>query len=219
MMGKPNLRKNSDGLTLIELLVTVAVLAIVSAIAVPVVNNVVSNAEVNAKKTETKIAIDFIYQWDQAGAELAINGTKVFAVFDGITAEYSDIPEGYALTGSGTPEDPYFLTLDMSLANPETTITESSGTLDDGEGTTFVRDATGVTISTASANWESMSITHSESGATETNVLTKKMSHGTSVGIVTKISNNEVRVTIPDTNSFDFGIVYNGGSTGSYTFE
>lgn len=218
-MLKSRTKADPSGLTLVELLVTFAVLAIITAIAVPVVTNVISNSEVSAKRTETKVAIDFIYRWDRAGANLAINGTKIYAVFDGITAEYSDIPEGYALTGSGTEEDPYFLTLDLSLANEATTITDSSGTFDDGEGTTFTRDATGVTITTASANWESMTVVHSESGGSETNTLTKKTANGGNVGVLTKVSNNEVRVAVASASSFEFGIVYNGGSTGSYSFE
>jgi len=211
--------QSESGLTLIELLVTFAVLAIVAALALPVINNVVRSAEVSAKTAETKIAIDFVNRWDNAGADLIIAGTKIFAQFEGLTAEYSDIPDGYALTGTGTVEDPYVLALDLDTFENSGTITDTTGTFSDGQGTTYNRDATGVTINTASANWESMTFTHSEYGDSTVERVTKNSPHGTIVGLVTKVSNTQVRIQVPDSSTFSFGIVYNGGSTGSYAFD
>lgn len=212
-------QKNESGLTLVELLVTFGVLAIVSALALPVINNVVRSAELAAKTEETKVAIDFVNRWDNAGADLIIAGTKIFAQFEGLTAEYSDIPDGYALTGTGTMEDPYVLALDLTTFENSGTIADDTGTFSDGQGTTYTRDATGVTINTASANWESMTFTHGEYGGSTVERVTKNSPHGTVVGLVTKVSNTEVRIQVPNTSSFGFGIIYNGGSTGSYTFD
>lgn len=213
------LNNRSEGLTLIELIVTIAVLAIVTAIAVPVINNVISSAEEASKITETKVAIDFVNRWDNAGATLTIADTRIIANFDGITAEYSHIPEGYALAGTGTVEDPYVLALDLGTFENTGSITDSNGTFSDGQGTTYTRDVNGVTITTAAANWESMTFNHTEYGGIAVETVTKVSPHGTTVGLVTKLSNTQVRIAIPEGRTFGFGIVYNGGSTGSYTFS
>ena len=64
-----------EGLTLIELLITISVLAIVSAIALPVINNVVSSSNSNAlAQTQSDVA-DFVAKYNAAGA----------VAFDGFT--------------------------------------------------------------------------------------------------------------------------------------
>ena len=57
-----------EGLTLIELLITISVLAIVSAIALPVVNNVVSSSNSNALEQTRSDVTDFVAKYNAAGA-------------------------------------------------------------------------------------------------------------------------------------------------------
>ena len=57
-----------EGLTLIELLITISVLAIVSAIALPVVNNVVSSSNSNALAQTNSDISDFTAKYNAAGA-------------------------------------------------------------------------------------------------------------------------------------------------------
>jgi prepilin-type N-terminal cleavage/methylation domain-containing protein len=63
-----------EGLTLIELLITIAVIAIVAAISVPVITNVISNANDKAIEQSTNDVKKFIAKYDAAGA-YAINPT------------------------------------------------------------------------------------------------------------------------------------------------
>ena len=66
-----------EGLTLIELLITISVLAIVSAIALPVINNVVSSSNSNAlAQTQSDVA-DFVAKYNAAGA-VAFDGMSTF---------------------------------------------------------------------------------------------------------------------------------------------
>ena len=66
-----------EGLTLIELLITISVLAIVSAIALPVINNVVSSSNSNAlAQTQSDVA-DFVAKYNAAGA-VSYAGSGVF---------------------------------------------------------------------------------------------------------------------------------------------
>jgi prepilin-type N-terminal cleavage/methylation domain-containing protein len=57
-----------EGLTLIELLITISVLAIVSAIALPVINNVVSSSNSNALAQTQSDVNDFVAKYNAAGA-------------------------------------------------------------------------------------------------------------------------------------------------------
>jgi prepilin-type N-terminal cleavage/methylation domain-containing protein len=83
-------RMGNGGLTLIELLVTIAVLAIVAAIAVPVVTNVVESANERAiAQTESDI-INFVEKYKESGA---------YTYSDGIFPGYVD------LNGDGTASD------------------------------------------------------------------------------------------------------------------
>jgi prepilin-type N-terminal cleavage/methylation domain-containing protein len=66
--------KNDKGLTLIELLITIAVLAVVSAIALPVISNVVSSSNSNAAVQTQGDVNDFISKYNAAGETLYANG-------------------------------------------------------------------------------------------------------------------------------------------------
>jgi prepilin-type N-terminal cleavage/methylation domain-containing protein len=71
--------KNDKGLTLIELLITIAVLAVVSAIALPVINNVVSSSNSNALQQTIKDANDFINKYSKSGVVAYDGLTKTFS--------------------------------------------------------------------------------------------------------------------------------------------
>jgi len=66
-----------EGLTLIELLITISVLAIVSAIALPVVNNVVASSNSNALVQTNSDVADFVAKYNAAGA-VAFDGSTGF---------------------------------------------------------------------------------------------------------------------------------------------
>jgi prepilin-type N-terminal cleavage/methylation domain-containing protein len=70
--------KNDKGLTLIELLITIAVLAIVSAIALPVINNVVASSNSNALQQTIKDAQSFINKYSKSGVVAYDSLTKTF---------------------------------------------------------------------------------------------------------------------------------------------
>jgi prepilin-type N-terminal cleavage/methylation domain-containing protein len=212
------MRNNSKGLTLIELLITIAVIAIVAAISVPIVNNVIFSAKQQSDKNQAVIIIKFIEKWDSAGGTLLQTDNVLNAYFESELTEKLKVPDGYLLTGAGTDSDPYILIAAPTSPASSEPITDTSGTFDDGEGTTYTRDETGITINTVSANWENMSVQYNLNGTTTTNAITKKMSNGTIVGIITKVSNTEIRISTSGSSDFVFSIVYNGGSTGSFSF-
>lgn len=209
---------NNGGLTLIELLITIAVIAIVAAITVPVVNNVIFAAKQQSDQVQAVIIIEFIEKWDSAGGTLLQTDNILNAYLEAELTEILEVPDGYALQGSGTEEDPYILIAAPTSIEETQVITDDSGTFNDGEGTTYTRDETGITINTASANWENMSVQYTLDGTSTINAITKKMANGTTVGIMTKVSNTEIRVSATNVSSLVFSIVYNGGSAGSFSF-
>lgn len=73
---------NQEGLTLIELLVTIAVLAIVAAIAVPVVTNVVGSTNDRAAEQTQSDITDFVDKYKKAGA---------YTYSDGVFSGYVDL--------------------------------------------------------------------------------------------------------------------------------
>jgi prepilin-type N-terminal cleavage/methylation domain-containing protein len=78
---------NKDqGLTLIELLITVAVIAIVFAIAVPVVLNITAGVSSDASSVSAQAKSDFSTEYYGAlGASSTSDATYNYAVFNGRT--------------------------------------------------------------------------------------------------------------------------------------
>lgn len=73
--------KSEKGLTLIELLITISVLAVVSAIALPVINNVVTSSNSNALvQTQTEVN-NFIAKYSKSGV-VALQGQKLLGYVD-----------------------------------------------------------------------------------------------------------------------------------------
>lgn len=105
-------RLNQKGLTLIELLAVIVILAIVAAIAIPAIGNVISNSRVGAVKgdAQTALAAANIYFTDKG----AKNGDKV-TVTTLVSEDLLDSPasltgatevtkgaDGNTITGAGT---------------------------------------------------------------------------------------------------------------------
>lgn len=67
---KDSMLKNSKGLTLIELLITIAVIAIVAAISVPVITNVVQSSNDSAREQMNTEVDLFVTQFVRGGAIL-----------------------------------------------------------------------------------------------------------------------------------------------------
>jgi type IV pilus assembly protein PilA len=108
-----------EGLTLIELLITIAVIAIVAAISVPVISNVVDSSRTNAAKAMTANAQAFSEKYNESGA---------LSYADGVLTGFVD------LNGNGTveygTETMETLTIDQ----------ETFGVLDSEDGTEVAND-------------------------------------------------------------------------------
>lgn len=105
--------RNDDGLTLIELLVTLAVIAIVFAVAVPTFNGVLATASTNADTASNAIAARFTADWTQAGYTV-INGTA----YD---------PDGNTLATLTAPEAQTIYTYTAGLNDPTKDLDYYSG--------------------------------------------------------------------------------------------
>lgn len=94
-MSKKNTEK---GLTLIELLITVAILAIVSAVAMPMLSNVTSATSVSAAASTVKNVDDFIANYTAANAVFTRTGDYLVASVNG--AQVAQInTAGYVAAG------------------------------------------------------------------------------------------------------------------------
>jgi prepilin-type N-terminal cleavage/methylation domain-containing protein len=69
--------KNEKGLTLIELLITIAVIAIVAAISIPVITNVIDSSRTSSAGSMEAQVNAFIEKYSQSG-EVTFNGTDTF---------------------------------------------------------------------------------------------------------------------------------------------
>ncbi|RHW40166.1 type II secretion system protein [Lysinibacillus yapensis] len=71
--------KNEKGLTLIELLAVIVILAIVSAIAIPAIGNIIDNSRYNAVKADAINVINAaqLYYTDNPTETTAVNVTKL----------------------------------------------------------------------------------------------------------------------------------------------
>jgi prepilin-type N-terminal cleavage/methylation domain-containing protein len=126
--------KNDKGLTLIELLITIAVLAVVSAIALPVINNVVSSSNSNAAAQTQSDVTDFITKYNAAG--------EVLVSLDGRTLQGYVDTDGDNVIDSNELIDT--LTIDAKFSF------SAAGTSDNVGGSYAARGITGATVGLAS---------------------------------------------------------------------
>lgn len=77
-----NIRKRmgQEGLTLIELLITIAVIAVVAAISIPVITNVISSSETNAAASMNAQVDSFLEKYTQSG-NVEFDGTDTFTAW------------------------------------------------------------------------------------------------------------------------------------------
>lgn len=210
---------SQQGLTLIELLITIAVLAIISAIAAPVLINQVEASRYNALIRSLHEVTTFITKWDNAGAVIVEDGDHILhASFpDTPDAEQIESLDGYSLAGTGTEADPYMITLTGSSAPYPVISYQSTGAI--GADATYTRTATSVTLNFPRANWQALRITYDPGSGYQNLDLLKSASNDSVVGgIVTKISNTEIRIDLPTSTSFALDVTFNGGSTGKFFF-
>jgi prepilin-type N-terminal cleavage/methylation domain-containing protein len=69
-----------EGLTLIELLITIAVIAIVAAISVPVITNVIGASEDNAAAAMNEQLAQFINEGEDSGQVSYVDATQTFTI-------------------------------------------------------------------------------------------------------------------------------------------
>ena len=111
------LHKNDKGLTLIELLITIAVIAVVAAISVPVVSNVIAASNTNSLNAMQEQVDQFVAEAAESGTvRLSTDGTRLEALIDQNgdgTDEYlvKTFPFDSKYTVSGTGDGPYTVAL------------------------------------------------------------------------------------------------------------
>lgn len=151
-MANPNLSRDERGLTLIELLITISVLAVVSAIALPVINNVVTSSNSNAYNQTVKDAQAFIDRYSKGGV----------VVYDGLRtlSGYLD-SDGDNQIEAGEKIDTF--TLDEKYAMTVTGSAQEGGSYSNG-GVTAANIQVAGGGSTASAGNAAITITAQYSG-------------------------------------------------------
>ena len=114
--------KNEKGLTLIELLITIAVIAVVAAISVPVVSNVIAASNTNSLAAMQEQVDQFVAEAAESGS-VTLNGSTLEARIDqngdGVD-EYlvKTFPVDSKYTVSGTGDGPYTVALGSGSTAP-----------------------------------------------------------------------------------------------------
>lgn len=100
-------QNREEGLTLIELLITITLMAVVSALVLPIITaNITLVSQESTNRSLTEIA-NFIRDWDRAEGTITVVDGRLQANYNGMDVENIALPEGFALLGSGTLSDPY----------------------------------------------------------------------------------------------------------------
>ena len=126
--------KNEKGLTLIELLITIAVIAVVAAISVPVVSNVIAASNTNSLNAMQEQVDQFVAEAAESGS-VTLNGSTLEARIDqdgdGVD-EYlvKTFPVDSKYTVSGTGDGPYTVALGAGASLPTGPVTLSASNLD-----------------------------------------------------------------------------------------
>ncbi len=130
-----------EGLTLIELLITIAVIAIVAAIAVPVVSNVVANSNTNALAQTNSDVVDFVTKYNNSGV-VDWDGT-------GVLKGYVDLNGNNIIDTNELVES---LTIDTTKFEVDATTAPSAQSLEEGVDSYFTTTAgdKSITISSSS---------------------------------------------------------------------
>jgi prepilin-type N-terminal cleavage/methylation domain-containing protein len=143
MMFYMHKKKGEKGLTLIELLVTIAVIAIVAAISVPVISNVVGSSRDNAAAVMQKQVDSFVAKYDKAGKAQYIEN-----VADGSGAKSNKRLTGFVdLNGDGDYADENELIETFVVGDEYDIDVTGTAALEDGVNT--VDDITAITVKSA----------------------------------------------------------------------
>jgi len=145
-MMKIRERLNQEGLTLIELLVTIAVLAIVAAIAIPVVTNVVNSTNDRAiAQTQSDIA-DFVEKYNESGA-YSYDSTE------GKFVGYIDLNGNGSVDAGETIDELDIDTAKFSISASATDAPADAASVDFGVTPTAVFTVEAAASATAAAAW------------------------------------------------------------------
>jgi prepilin-type N-terminal cleavage/methylation domain-containing protein len=140
--------RDKEGLTLIELLVTIAVIAIVAAISVPVISNVVGSSRDNAAAVMQKQVDSFVAKYDKAGKAQYIENVAA-----GSGAKSNKRLTGFVdLNGDGDYADENEL-IETFVVGDEYDIAVSGTTTLEGEVNT-VDDITAIAVTSAAGSGE-----------------------------------------------------------------
>jgi uncharacterized repeat protein (TIGR02543 family)/prepilin-type N-terminal cleavage/methylation domain-containing protein len=215
--------KNTKGLTLIELLVTIAVIAIVAAISIPVITNVIDSSRDNATSSMEAQVQNFIERYSEAGQVLYDDATKTFTAWvdlDGDTVFSS--PEEIISTFSVGEE--FYISVDnpaapanvsVVSANEVYTLTYSANFAGGSSSTETVVGASDVTLSSSLFN---------RTGHGFTGWNTDPNGGGTnySAGATYGVSGNTTLYAMWAPNTYVVSFEYNGGTVGitstNYTY-
>lgn len=204
-----------EGLTLIELLITIAVLGIVLAIALPIFGNVTGQVSGQVDQFNSDIYSKYANDPQFVGVA-GTNGTDFYLDLNGNGTK--DDGEPLAATvpnstpGGGTGGGGGGQTLTFTGNNAAIS---GTGTFTDPvNGTVITVTNTATTFSKLPANWHHITVSYNG------NVLNTvyKTNGATIDGALTKISNTNVDLALAAGSGYEVTIVYNGGSGGTYTY-
>lgn len=86
------MKKEDDGLTLVELLVAIAIVGVIAAIAMPVLIDAVENGRSKANTASTVNVEQFLTDWTTAGATFETNNGVISAVVNGKVMAEINVP-------------------------------------------------------------------------------------------------------------------------------
>jgi type IV pilus assembly protein PilA len=120
--------KNEKGLTLIELLITIAVIAIVAAISIPVITNVIESSRTSSAGSMEAQVNAFIEKYAESGEVAYDAATQTFTGFvdldgNGVISNPAEIIETFTVDAGQ-----FSVTVDSATAPTSATVTAGGGT-------------------------------------------------------------------------------------------
>lgn len=115
-------KTNSEGLTLVELVMMIAVLAIVTAIVWPITAAQVTMISLESKNRSLTEIANFIRDWDRADGNIYVTAEgELQANYNGMDVEHIRFPDEYILVGDGSLANPYLLQSKFGSTTPAPT--------------------------------------------------------------------------------------------------
>lgn len=120
-------KTNSEGLTLVELVMMIAVLAIVTAIVWPITAAQVTMISLESKNRSLTEIANFIRDWDRADGNIYVTADgELQANYNGMDVEHIRFPDEYILVGDGSLANPYLLQSKFGSTTPSPTPTATT---------------------------------------------------------------------------------------------